>query len=234
MTKQKGPLITLAAGLAMAAVLMVMNLSVTRSQGATANEAADTVAGTAVTTAPASTPPASTPPASTPSAAATPPSEPGPGSQITYAGYVNGDGATVAIAITDGKAIAYLCDGNSTEAWLQGTASGGSLDLTGPGEAKLTGTYRKGVATGDISAAGRQYAFSAKPVAPPSGLYRASANVRNAQLVGGWIVLANGKQVGLVQLGASRFSAPPLDTTTRTVTVEGATVTVAAIDGSGL
>jgi hypothetical protein len=233
MTKRKGPLITLAAGLALAAVLMVMNLSVTRSKGAVA-EAADTVASTAVTTAPATTAPAAPAAASAPPPGGAASPEPGPGSQITYAGYVNGDGATVAIALTDGKAIAYLCDGSSTEAWLQGTASGGSLDLTGPGEAKLTGTYRKGVATGNISAAGRQYPFSAKPVAPPSGLYRASANVRNAQLIGGWIVLANGKQVGLVQLGATRFSAPPLDTATRTAIVEGATVTVAAIDGSGL
>jgi hypothetical protein len=229
-TIHKGPIITLLAGLILAAGLMVLNLSATNAKPGT-NAASDVVgASPAVTT---SRPAATTPPAaaSTPAAADQPPA----GTQITYAGNVTGGrGATLAIAITDGKAIAYLCDGKSAEAWLQGTASGGSLNLTGTGEERLTGTYGNGVAAGTVTAAGRQFAFSLRTVAPPSGLYRAAANVRNAKLVGGWIVLANGTQVGLVRLGDSLVPAPPLDTTNRTATVDGTTVAVRAVDGSGL
>jgi hypothetical protein len=90
------------------------------------------------------------------------------------------------------------------------------------------------VANGTVRATGKEWTFSVKTVAPPSGLYRATTNVRNAQLVGGWIILDSGQQVGLVKLGDSTIPAPPLDTETKTATVAGATVTVAALDGSGL
>ena len=84
------------------------------------------------------------------------------------------------------------------EAWLQGTAADGELDLTRPsGGNSLTGTFGNGVAAGDVTAAGRSSSRSRlKTVAPPSGLYRATADVRDAKLVGGWIVLADGDQVG--------------------------------------
>jgi hypothetical protein len=235
MSMPKGPIITLVAGLILAAVVMVLNLSVTNRNPASAT-ASDVVAGAspaATTKGPAATTPPPAP--STPAAAVQPPA----GTRITYAGSVSavnggGGGATLAIAIKDGKAVAYLCDGKSAEAWLQGSASGGSLDLTGTGEARLTGTYGNGAATGTVTAVGREFAFSLKTVAPPSGLYRAAANVRNAQVVGGWIVLANGKQVGLMRLGDSLVPAPPLDTTNGTTTVDGSTVTAGAVDGSGL
>ncbi len=62
-------------------------------------------------------------------------------------------------------------------------------------------------------------------VAPPSGLYRASAQVRQAKVVGGWIVLPNGSQVGVVDVAGEPTTAPPLDTATLTTTVNDTTVT---------
>ena len=202
-----------------------------------AEAAADTVTAGARTTTPPVTGAAAsatsvTSATSAPAAVATQSAPAGP--PVTYAGSVNGNPATLAIVVKDGRAVAYLCDGKSAEAWLQGSATGGTLELDGPGAASLTGSYGNGVANGTVRATGKEWTFSVKTVAPPSGLYRATANVRNAQLVGGWIILDNGQQVGLVKLGDSTIPAPPLDTATKTATVDGATVTVAALDGSGL
>jgi serine/threonine-protein kinase len=224
--KVKGPIITLAAGVVVATVLMVLNLSVTPSPPATDNAAADAGAGQVAPTTPAATPTAT---AAAPAVTTAPPT----GKQVTYAGGIGAGNATLAIAIKDGTAVAYLCDGKSTEAWLQGTASGGTLDLTGASEAKLTGTYGNGKASGTVSAGGRSWAFSLKTVAPPSGLYRATANVRNATVVGGWIMLENGEQVGLVNYGGTRIVAP-LNPATNTATVDGVAVTATPVDGTGL
>ena len=227
MTKHLGPILTLVAGLALAAVLMVLNLTVTKQNPDTSE--AGNVADNALTVA------VSTPAAAATTSAPAPTTPPPPENiEITYAGNVSGDGATLAIAIKNGKAVAYVCDGRSAEAWLQGTASGGALDLAGASDAKLTGTFGTGVAAGNVTAAGRQFAFSLTPVTPPSGLYRATANVRGAQLVGGWIVLANGKQVGLMKLAGNTVAAPPLDTASKTTTVDGTPVTARTVDGSGL
>ena len=64
--------------------------------------------------------------------------------KVTYAGKVTGGKATIAIAVKDGKAVAYLCDGKKTEAWLRGTAVDGELALSGPDEATLSGSYTDG------------------------------------------------------------------------------------------
>jgi hypothetical protein len=224
----RGPIITLLAGLLVATVLTVMNISVPNRQTSTSSAASSTAS--TPTSVPTSLAPA-------PYGAATQPAA--VGTQVTYAGTVSGNGATsgnratLAIVIKDGKAIAYLCDGRSTDAWMQGTATGGMLNLTGA-KATLTGTVGNGVAAGTVSSAGRQFPFSLKPVDPPSGLYRATATVHNTQLVGGWVVLDNGEQVGLIVLSGQAQPAPRLDTTSKTVVVNGLTVAVGPVDGSGL
>jgi serine/threonine-protein kinase len=71
-------------------------------------------------------------------------------------------------------------------------------------------------------------------VAPPSGLYRATANVRNAKIVGGWIVLADGQQVGVVSTDDQPQAAPPLDVTTGQATVDNTTISAAPVDGEAV
>jgi hypothetical protein len=44
--------------------------------------------------------------------------------KANYAGEVKGGGASVAISIHRGQAIAYVCNGSVIEAWLKGTAAG--------------------------------------------------------------------------------------------------------------
>jgi hypothetical protein len=218
--KLKGPLVTLAAGVALAAVLFGLNVRAT-STGPTAGEAAGAAPATAATGgAPAGTP---TPAASSASAAQA--------IQATYAGSVAGGGASIAVAVRDGRAIAYLCDGRRTEAWLQGSATAGQMSLTSAKGATLRGTYDAGHATGTVSVAGRQWTFSVAPVHAPSGLYRATANVRNARVQAGWIIV-NGVQVGILDTDDAPAAAPRLDLTTLSADVGGTPVTAVPIDGT--
>jgi serine/threonine-protein kinase len=140
---------------------------------------------------------------------------------VTYAGYTTGGAATIAIAVKDGQAIAYLCDGKRAESWLQGIAVDGTLTLSGTHDGSLTGRYADGVATGSVTAGGRQWTFRAPVATAPSGLYRASAEVRDATIVAGWIVLADGSQVGLLDTDDVPGVAPRLDPATGTATVDG-------------
>jgi len=226
--KRNGPLITLLAGLAVAAVLLTLSFTAARnarSTNAAQNDAAQVGAGAAPT---ASESGAATAPTSAPAEAAP---LVGP---VTYAGKVEGGKVQLAIAAKDGKVVAYLCDGKSVEQWLQGTAAGGEMSLTGKNEGSLTGSYGNGVVTGTVTSKGRKWTFRVPTVKPPSGLYRATANVRNATVVAGWIYV-NGQQVGIMTTNAGEpREAPLLDPNSGTATLDGTTLYATAIDGTGL
>jgi serine/threonine-protein kinase len=95
--------------------------------------------------------------------------------------------------------------------------------------------------SGVVVADGTAYRFSVPAVHKPSGLYRAIAEVRGAKIKAGWIVLADGSQVGSVESrpdSAVPFAtrAPRLDVTTGTA-MDGDTVLhavpVSGVTGSG-
>jgi serine/threonine-protein kinase len=226
--KLKGPIITLAAGTAVAATLLVLDLhaSGTRSRPAAATATRPSAAASSA----AAPPSPSASPLPTPSPI---PLQP----PATYAGYTTGGAATIAIAVDDGQAVAYLCDGKRVESWLQGTAVDSALNLTGSHNGSLTGRYAGGVATGSVSAGGHQWTFTARTVTKPSGLYRVSAEVRGARIVAGWIVLPDGSQVGLVdtgdpEAGGTSTPAPAIDPATGTATVAGTPLDATPVDGS--
>lgn len=212
---KKGPLLTLLVGVVVAGVLLVLSSNAASKRDAANNAAAGGDQPAAATTAAA---PTSAPPTTAANLKA------------TFAGKVDGSAATVAIAVNKGKAIAYLCDGNVTEAWLSGTATDGKLDLKGP-NGSLTGTFTNGRAAGNVTAGKKNWHFTVGAVKPPSGLYRSAANVRNAKVVGGWIVLADGTQVGITSVDGEPKSAQPLNTDSLTSTVDGSTLTATAVDG---
>lgn len=202
---KRTPLFTLLGGVALAGVLLVLSMNAAASDPAQ----------------PAAAPVAQ--PSPTPSA--TPPPPVVEKVNATWAGEVEGGSATIAISVHEGVAIAYLCDGKKTEAWLQGTAADGRLRLTGRKGANLTGTFGGGRATGVVAAGGREWKFTASAVSKPSGLYRATADVRGAKVVGGWIVLPDGSQVGVLTTDGVPAPAPSLDAASGTVTVDGVVVT---------
>ncbi|HET6211988.1 MAG TPA: hypothetical protein VFE14_03840 [Micromonosporaceae bacterium] len=226
----KGPILTLVGGLTFALILLALNLRATPNRPRAAAESAAPTSS--IGTAPATS--GVSPQRSAVSVAA---------GTATYAGSVDGGSASIAIAVHGTKAAAYLCDGRRTEAWLTGTAIAGTLALTSrsvggvagsrEGNGTLTGTYDGTYAAGTLTAAGRQWTFRVKLVQPPSGIYRASANVRNAVVVGTWIRV-NGTQVGVITTDDIPTAAPPLDTTTNSVTVGGVTLNAAPVDPATL
>ncbi len=210
--KPKGPVVTLLVGLVTALVLLGLGMNA-RSEDTARQRAAN--------------PPP--PPSESPS----PSLSPVPVARVnaSYAGRVAGGGATLALTTRDGKAIAYLCDGKRVEAWLQGTAVDGTLALAGRG-ATLAGTFTAGQAAGTVTVGGRRWTFSAPVATAPAGLYRATAMVRGANLVGGWIVLVDGTQVGIVSTDDVPTAAPRLDPATGSATVDGTQLTAKPVDPS--
>ncbi|MEV4536025.1 hypothetical protein AB0J82_19600 [Asanoa sp. NPDC049518] len=142
---------------------------------------------------------------------------------VTWGGSVRGGDASIAITVKDGVAIAYLCDGDKVEAWFQGTAVDERLALAGD-EGKITGSFDEKRAKGTVTAGRATFTFDIGAVRKPSGLYRATAQVRNAKVRGGWIVV-EGRQVGILEVDGVARPAPALDLTTGTVTVDGEQVT---------
>jgi hypothetical protein len=147
----------------------------------------------------------------------------------TYAGRVKGGGPLLAISVRDGVAVAYLCDGK-LEAWFKGTAKAGRLTLTGKKGGDLTGTFNAGRAKGSVTVGRRQWDFQTPTVKKPSGLWKATAEVRGATVEGGWVVLEDGTQVGLVRRNGVPATAPLIDPAAGRVTIDGQLLTVVATD----
>ena len=236
--KRNTPLITLLTGAALGVILLIASMLATPAKtptGYTATATPPPASTAAARPAPASTVPSPASPAPTATDLKTAPAK------ADYAGEVQGGGASVAISIHHGQAIAYVCNGSVIEAWLKGTAVNGHLTMTGKGHARLSATYRTKRAVGHVIAHGVRYTFSAPAVHKPSGLYQAIAIVRGAKITAGWIVLPDGTQVGSLEPNAdatapSAKRAPMLDVTTGTAH-DGNTVLVATpisgVTGSG-
>jgi len=237
--KRNTPLITLLTGAALGIVLLVASML------ATPSKAPAGYAGAATPTPASAATVASSSAAASPTAAASSSSATASANaqfRADYAGRVKGGiHASVAISIHGTQAVAYACNGSSVEAWLSGTASGGRLALTGKNGAVLTGNYDSRRAFGNVSADGITYAFSVYTVKKPSGLYRATADVRGAKIKAGWIVLPDGTEVGSLESNAdsaapSATAAPPLDVTAGTAQ-DGTTVlhvvSISGVTGSG-
>jgi len=230
--KFKGPIVTLAAGLLIAGVLYTLNVDlsddVAKNKAAAAQKAVSQQSDqrAAATT---------KPPAGPPSSAAATPAQVGDGSgnagqqgTVTYAGAVDGGAASLAIVVNNGKAIAYVCDGKAAEAWLEGSMANGQITLKGA-KGNLTGTYGNSQAKGNVTAGNKSWGFTLKIAAPPSGLYRSAASLRN-KLDAAWVVTPDGKQVGIAKRNGVSEPAPPFDITSKTATVDGTAIPIEAGD----
>jgi len=220
---RRGPLLTLAAAAVVAALLIINVMAL--ANGRPTRKAAIV---TAVTTQAAPETPGA--------AGALPPTEPVASSvaadrtRATFVGHVDNGAGTLAISLRDGIAIAYICDGKRVEAWLTGTAAAGRLSLAGKNGAAISATFDARQVRGRVTVIGRTNTFTLTSAKKPSGLYRTAAKVRNAKVVGSWIVLPDGRQVGVLTDGDAVGPAPALDVTRRTTTVDGAAVTASSVD----
>src|SRR6185437_5650192 len=217
------PVITLIVGLALAASLLISSMSAVSGRKAALAEASTAANATATATAspaqPTSAGASATTAASAPSASSSqgfviPP-------HANYVGEVQGNLGSVALVVHDTFAIAYFCNGKTQEAWLRGTPQNGKLSMTGKNHASLTANYALGHARGTVIVDGISHIFSIIAVHKPSGLYQSIETVRGATVKAGWIVLANGTQVGSLEPDStsatpSARTAPKLDISTLT------------------
>ncbi|MFW6034456.1 MAG: hypothetical protein ACOC9R_04900 [bacterium] len=229
---RNGPLFTLLSGAVLGIGLLVAAMAATPDEEpAAAEAAAETSPGQDATPSPTPEPTAEPTAEPTPEPTpepSTPTAEPEP---VTYVGYVDGGGASVAVIVTGDEATAYVCDGASVEAWLSGSAEDGRLDLSGD-RGSLTGTLDDQQATGEAIADDITWTFTIEEVAPPEGLYRFADTVAGgAEVVGGWIVLPDGTQVGAVNVDGETGPASEIDLDTGEVPVEGVVVTPERVTG---
>lgn len=137
---------------------------------------------------------------------------------------------TVAIAIKGNRAAGYLCDGNTIEAWLEGTVIGDQVDLRGKTGAVLSGTLgAASSARGTITTNSGLLQYYAEMAQKPAGLYEGKGNVDGAENRIGWIVLPDGSQVGVRNVNGERSPAPWLDLSQ--MKADGLQISVNSIDG---
>jgi serine/threonine-protein kinase len=219
---RSGPLLTLGAVAALGGALLAVT-AVSDPAGAPPAPTPAAAAGVA--------PPEPVAAVPEPAAAEPPPAEPPAVAEVVWAGRSAGDEVTVAVAVRDGRAIGYVCDGDRVEAWLEGTLTGSTLELSGPDGAALTGTVDATAAFGSVSAGGGTWPYAAAAVSAPEGLYDGRANVDGVAVRVGWIAL-DGTVTGGARAAGEVVPAPPLDPTDPAGTVlDGVPVAVTAVDG---
>lgn len=221
--KKYSPMVTLLAVAVLAAVLFAVN-----SNSNAANQDVTASAPTSAARTPTDIPsPTASPAAPTTTALAAAVQE------AAYAGRSSGNEVTVGIAVKDGRAVGYVCDGAQVEAWLEGTLVGDQLSLeSGDGGTTIAGTTDEAASLGTVSVAGRQWPFSAEAVQAPAGLYEGRADVRGVANRIGWIVLADGSQTGVWFDGVEKQPAPPLATNDLDgVVIDGVAVRVDEVGG---
>ncbi len=219
----RGPIITLLAVVALAVVLVGLNVTNT-AQTATSSPAATPAATQAPPVAVALPPPPDPQQALPSDPQQAPPLDPQqapPGDlqqappaapqQVTYAGRTSGNEATIAIAVRDGQVAAYLCDGREVESWLEGTIADGRLTAQGARDASATGVVEGNAIFGTVSVNGQQWPYSAQLASSPAGLYEGNGTANGVSNRIGWIVLQDGSQVGIWNRNGIRKPAPLLD-----------------------
>jgi len=219
------PLLTLLAVVVLGGALFAVNVlgnpdnsaAQPAPAAASPSQAAPTEAAAAPTSAPAAAPTAAAPAVA----------------QAAYAGRSAGNEVTVAIAVKDGRAVGYVCDGKKIEAWLEGTVSGSDLTLKSKdGASTITGTVDEAKSLGSVAVGGKQWPFAAQAAKAPAGLYEGRAQVRGVVNRIGWIVLQDGSQTGLREQGSETVAAPVLDPMHPDgVVIDGVPVAVRTIGG---
>jgi hypothetical protein len=184
---------------------------------------------------------AAAPPAAAPAEAAPPaaPAEPAAAPPVVaekaYTGRSSGDEVTVAIAVKDGRAVGYVCDGKKIEAWLEGTLAGDRLDLeSADGKITVTGVVDEEKSVGDVTVNGKKWAYATDAVEVPAGLYEGRGNVDGVVTRIGWVVEKDGRVTGLrVNQGSDEpLEAPRLDPSAPDqVQIDGTPITVTVISG---
>jgi hypothetical protein len=153
--------------------------------------------------------------------------------RAVYAGRSSGNEVALAVDTDGSKATAYVCNGKTIEAWLQGSVQGSQVALTGKNGASLAGTLSGLAMFGTVTpSAGVSFPFSAELAPRPAGVYQARIAVNRLATRIGWAVLPDGTQLGVVVSGTTKSPAPALDLGNGSFVLDGASFTAAPVDGS--
>ena len=153
--------------------------------------------------------------------------------QAVYAGRSSNGEVTLAVSTDGDKAVAYVCNGHTIEAWLQGSVKGNQVSLAGNKGASLTGSLSGLAMFGMVTpSAGLSLPFSAELSPHPAGVFQARITVNGLATRIGWAVLPDGTQLGVAVIGSARQPAPPLDLSDGAFTLDGASFTAAEVAGN--
>jgi hypothetical protein len=221
--KKYAPLATLVAVVLLGAALLVANMLSTP-------DAARPAAAPAAAEAPG--------PESAPAEQAGPTAEPAPPPVVpvitekAYTGRSAGNEVRIAIAVKDGRAVAYACDGKKIEAWMEGTLDGDRLTLQGK-SGSLAATVSEKATLGSVTVDGAEWPFAAEGVSAPAGLYEGRGILGGVTARMGWVVEKNGTVTGGANVGGEHVPAPGIDgRAPAPITVDGNVISVTPLDGS--
>ena len=118
----------------------------------------------------------------------------------TFVGRAADSNAFVAVVTTAGKAIAYICDGETLAEWFRGPlTTDGRLDAKSTSEqSRITATITGNAVSGKVTLGARTYEFQAAPASGNAGLYRSDDTLDGTRYLGGWAVLSDTEQRGAV------------------------------------
>ena len=153
--------------------------------------------------------------------------------RAVYAGRSSGNEVALAVDTDGSKATAYVCNGKTIEAWLQGSVQGSQVTLTGRNGASLTGTMSGLAMFGTVTPkAGVSFPFSAELAPRPAGVFQARIAVNRLATRIGWVVLPDGTQLGVAVSGTTLSPAPALDLGDNSFVLDGTSFTAAPVDGN--
>jgi hypothetical protein len=149
--------------------------------------------------------------------------------KIVYAGRTEDGSAAIAVAVVGGQAAAYFCDGSRVESWLRGTASEGELNLRSKDGDSLEARLDGSKITGEIEINDERLDFTIGEAKRPAGLYRAEGSSTTI----GWIILADGTQVGIqTDARGQSTAAPELNPDRTDVNADGEDLTAEPVEGN--
>jgi hypothetical protein len=216
----RGPLVTLAAAAALGGGLWFINVS----QETSDTPQAKPVAQSTAVAAPVPPPPTAASPAPSP-----PPPAQFP-AKASYVGKIPTKTGVITLEITvnGSKAVAYACDGNTVEVWLNGPASNGTVSLASKDKAsRLQGKLQGNTIVGKLWIGDKKWDFTTAAAQPPAGLYVYESNgVRNS-----WIIEPSGAVTGVQRRSDGSTAPAPALGTDGTAVLDGQTVTATRVDG---
>lgn len=147
----------------------------------------------------------------------------------SLAGPVAGSSALLALVTNKyGLVVAYACDGQQMAEWFGGALQGTTLDMTNSDESRLQATLTAKDAQGTLTLpGGPPLTFQVTLTTGQAGLYRAKQEVNGVGYLAGWVLLANGRQAGVIETDTQKkIPAPHLDPAHPSVSLpDGGTLT---------